>query len=156
IQLKLLTSLADNPAGNPTRAAVDSATLASVLATMSTSAATAYKRIRDANLQLRALDRSIAKLKADLAKVATQSKQTTEVQAALEAKAATSTNVTVSYTVEDAGWNWIYEARLDTNKKRISLERQGEVHQGSGEDWNNTELTLTTAQPESDVTTPII
>jgi uncharacterized protein (TIGR02231 family) len=58
--------------------------------------------------------------------------------------------------VEDAGWVWIYEARLDTNKKRISLERQGEVHQGSGEDWNNAELTLTTSRPESNAATPVI
>jgi uncharacterized protein (TIGR02231 family) len=89
-------------------------------------------------------------------KIATQSKQSTEVRAALEATAATNSKVTVSYGVEDAGWEWIYEARLDTNQKRITLERQGEVQQGSGEDWKNVELTLTTAQPSDNVATPLL
>jgi uncharacterized protein (TIGR02231 family) len=156
VQLKLLESLADNPSGSPTKAAVDSASLGTVLATMSTSATAAHKRVRDANLQLRAVDRQIEKLKADLGKIATRSSQSTEVHAALEASAATPSVVTVSYAVGDAGWDWIYEARLDTNNKRISLERQAEVHQGSGEDWNNAELHLTTAQPSSDVATPML
>lgn len=156
VQLKLLTSLADNPAGSPTRATVDGANLAAVLTTMSTSAAAAYKRVRVANLQLRALDREIEKLKADLGKVATRSRQSTEVRAAFEATAAAPSTVTVSYLVGEAGWEWIYEARLDTTKSRISLERQGEVHQGSGEDWNDAELTLTTAQPSTDAATPLL
>jgi uncharacterized protein (TIGR02231 family) len=38
----------------------------------------------------------------------------------------------------------------------MSLERQGQVKQGSGEDWKNVEITLTTAQPEEDVATPVV
>src|ERR1022692_2586072 len=81
-QLKLLDSLAANPAGSPTKPSVDGANLTAVLATMATSASGARKRIREANLLLRTLDRELDKLKADLAKVATQSKQSTEVRAA--------------------------------------------------------------------------
>jgi len=155
-QLKLLDSLAANPAGSATKPAVDTANLGALLATMATSATAAHKRVRDANLQLRALDRTLDKLKADLSKVATMSKQSTEVRASLEASAAVAAGVAVSYTVGDAGWEWIYQARLDTGKKQVSLDRQGSVHQGSGEDWKNIELTLTTALPASDVATPII
>jgi uncharacterized protein (TIGR02231 family) len=154
--LKLLDSLAANPAGSPTKPSVDSANLNQVLATMATSANGARKRVRDANLQLRILDRELDKLKADLAKVATHSKQSTEVRVAVEASAAVSANVTISYTVADAGWDWIYQARLDTVKKRISLDRQGSVHQGSGEDWKTVALTLTTALPADDVATPVL
>jgi uncharacterized protein (TIGR02231 family) len=155
-QLKLLDSLAASPAGSPTKPSVDSANLTQVLATMATSANSARKRVRDANLQLRILDRELDKLKADLAKVATHSKQSTEVRVAVEASAAVSANVTISYTVADAGWDWIYQARLDTVKKRISLDRQGSAHQGSGEDWKSVALTLTTALPTDDVATPVL
>jgi uncharacterized protein (TIGR02231 family) len=155
-QLKLLDSLAANPVGSGTRAAVDGASLATVLTTMATSATAARKRVRDAHLKLRSLDRDLEKMKADLAKVATQSKQSTEVRASVEAAEAVTANIAVSYTIESAGWDWIYQARLDTAKRRIALDRQGSVHQGSGEDWKNVVLTLTTALPADDVATPQI
>lgn len=155
-QLKLLDSLAANPAGSATKPSVDTANLGALLATMATSANAAHKHVRDANLQLRTLDRELDKLKADLSKIATTSKQSTEVRASLDASAAVTANATVSYTVADAGWDWIYQARLDTGKKRVSLERQGSVRQGSGEDWKNVELTLTTALPAADVATPVV
>ena len=156
VQLKLLESLAENPSGSPTKATVDGANLSAVLATMSSTAATARKRVREATLQLRTLDREVEKLKADLSKVATQSKKSTEVHVALEANAASTSKVTVTYAISDASWHWIYDARLDTTKKHLSLERQGQVEQGSGEDWRDVELTLTTAQPSDDVATPVI
>jgi uncharacterized protein (TIGR02231 family) len=155
-QLKLMDSLAANPVGSGTRAAVDGASLATVLTTMATSATAARKRVRDAHLKLRSLDRDLEKMKADLAKVATQSKQSTEVRASVEAAEAVTANIAVSYTIESAGWDWIYQARLDTAKRRIALDRQGSVHQGSGEDWKNVVLTLTTALPADDVATPQI
>src|SRR5450631_4284109 len=156
LQLKLLDSLAASPAGSPTKATVDSANLSAVLATMATNSASDRKRVRDSNVQMRELDREIEKLKSDLAKVATQSKQSTDVHAALEAKAASVATVTVTYKITNATWQWIYAARLDTTKKRITLERQGQVQQGSGEDWKNVELTLTTALPSDDVSTPLV
>jgi uncharacterized protein (TIGR02231 family) len=153
-QLKLLDSLASNPAGSPTKATVDAANLGAVLATMSASESAARKRIREANLQLRAVERQLVKLKADLAKVATASKQSTEVRASILAASAVTAGVSVSYKISNAGWDWIYQARLDTAKKHLVLDRQGSVTQGSGEDWNNVELTLTTATPSNDLGTP--
>lgn len=156
LQLKLLESLATNPAGSPTRATVDAANLGTVLTTMSTSSGAARRRVRESAQQLRTLDRTLEKLKADLAKVATQSKQSTQVRTSVEAAAPTTSIVSVSYTIADAGWEWIYEARLDTKQKRITLERQGQVQQGSGEDWKDVEVTLTTAIPSDDVATPVV
>lgn len=155
-QLKLLDSLASNPAGSPTKASVDGANLGAVLGTMSASSSAAHRRVREASLQLRAVDRDIEKLKADLAKVATQSKQSTEIRTSIEASSASTSKVSVTYMVGNAGWTWIYEARLDSQTKRMSLERQGQLEQGSGEDWKNVEVVLTTAQPERDLATPVV
>lgn len=155
-QLKLLDSLASNPAGGPNKAVVDTVNLTAVLATMATGESAARKRVRDANLQLRALARQLEQLNADLAKVATKSKQSTEVRAAVLASAPVTANVAVSYNVTEAGWEWIYQARLDTARHHLVLERQGRVSQGTGEDWKNVELTLTTAVPAADLNTPVI
>ena len=152
-QLKMLDSLAANPAGSPNKAVVDSSNLASVLGAMGTGDSGARKRVRDANLQLRTLDRQMEQLKADLAKVGTKSKQSTEVRAAVLASTPVTTEVAVSYKVGEAGWEWI-QARLDTAKKHLVLDRQGSVTQATGEDWKDVELTLTTASPSGDLGTP--
>lgn len=155
-QLKLLDSLAANPAGNASKAGVDAAGLAAVLGAMGAGESTARKRVRDANVQLRILARQQQQLQADLAKVATRSKQSTEVRATIEAGAALTADAAVSYTVSEAGWEWIYQAKLDTTGKHLVLDRQGSVTQGTGEDWKNVELTLTTAMPAQDLSTPVL
>jgi uncharacterized protein (TIGR02231 family) len=121
---------------------------------MSSNSAAARARIRAARLSQRELDKDIAKLDADLKKIATARKATCEVRAALHASAAVNVPLTLEYTIEDAGWHWVYEARLDTAAKRVTLARQASVAQNSGEDWADATLTLTTAQPQEDVATP--
>jgi uncharacterized protein (TIGR02231 family) len=153
-QLKLLDSLAAAPGGGSERPAVDAANLGAVLTTMSSSSATARARIRAARLSQRELDKDIAKLDADLKKIATARKATCEVRAVLHASAAVNVPLTVEYTIQDAGWHWVYEARLDTAAKRVTLARQASVAQNSGEDWSDATLTLTTARPAADVATP--
>ncbi len=155
-QLALLNSLAANPAGGPNKGGVDAVNLATVLGSMATGESAARKRIREANLQLRVLDRQLEQFKADLAKIATTSKQSTEVRATVIANAPVTTGVAMSYKIASARWDWIYQARLDTGKKHLVVERQGSVTQGSGEDWKNVELTLTTSMPAEDLDTPVI
>ncbi len=155
-QLKLLDSLATNPVGSASKAPIDVTNLTAVLGTIATGATTARAKIREAHLRQRALNREIDTINADLAKVATERKQSTEIRISLDAKTATTAPVSLTYAVEDAGWNWVYQARLDTIKKKVTLERQGEVRQGSGEDWKDVHLTLTTSEPSADVTTPNI
>jgi len=153
-QLKLLDSLASAPSGGNDKPAVDGANLGAVLTTMSNSAAMARSRIRAAKLSQRELDKEIAKVDADLRKIATARKATYEVRATLQAAAAVNAPLTLEYAIKDAGWHWVYEARLDTAAKRVTLARQASVAQNTGEDWSNAALTLTTAQPSEDVATP--
>jgi uncharacterized protein (TIGR02231 family) len=153
-QLKILDSLASVPTGSAARPAVDATNLSTVLTAVGTSGASARARIRDATVRQRALDAQIAAVEADIKKIATQRKDSYELHAVLEASAAVSTTITVSYRIEDAGWHFLYDARLDTSSKHVALTRQASVEQGSGEDWDNIALTLTTAQPDSKVSTP--
>jgi len=153
-QLKLLDSLATAPAGGNTKAAVDATNLSAVLNTMSTSAAAAREKVRTARIRQRDLDKEIEKTNADLQKIATARKQSYEVRASIEAAAAATPVVAIEYSTDDAGWRWVYEARLDTVSKRVTIGRQASVEQSSGETWQNAALTLTTARPAEDAMTP--
>jgi uncharacterized protein (TIGR02231 family) len=48
------------------------------------------------------------------------------------------------YPVQDAHWGLAYRAALDTAASTVLLERQAEITQGSGEDWTDVVVTLST------------
>lgn len=153
-QLKLLDSIASAPAGSDSKAGIDAVGLQATMAAMSASASAARAKIRAANIAMRGLDDQLNATKAELDKVATSRKSTSEVRATVEASAAVTVPVVVIYRVKDAGWQWLYEARLDTQAKRVSISRQASLRQGSGEDWQNAEVAVTTAKPRQDAGTP--
>ncbi|MBN1869463.1 MAG: mucoidy inhibitor MuiA family protein [Candidatus Omnitrophica bacterium] len=53
----------------------------------------------------------------------------------------------VSYLVRGANWRSVYDARADLNKAEVELTSFGMIKQTTGEDWENVQLTLSTAQP---------
>ena len=52
-----------------------------------------------------------------------------------------------SYLVSQASWQPLYDARVDADKKKMNLTYYGMVKQSTGENWDNVQLTLSTAQP---------
>jgi uncharacterized protein (TIGR02231 family) len=155
-QLQLLEAMAQSPGAKSERPAVDGASLANVLATVGTGSTNARTAIRDAKLKLRDLDNQLTATQQELAKVQTANKATTEVRATIGVAAAVTAPVSVEYQIDDAGWDWSYEARLDSRTQKVSLFKQALVQQGSGEAWNNVELSVTTSRPTHDAATPSI
>jgi uncharacterized protein (TIGR02231 family) len=153
-QLKLIDSLASLPTDRNGKSIVDSVSIPATLASMGSGSEAARAKIRAANIAIRDLDDEVTQLKAELAKIATARKATTEVRATIEAKTDITLPVTLEYRVADAGWEWLYEARLDTQSKRMGLFRQASIRQGSGEDWTNAEVSVTTAKPRQNAGTP--
>jgi uncharacterized protein (TIGR02231 family) len=154
-QLKLLESVVAKPTGDGDNAArIDGASLNSLLGSVGTSDAAARTKIRNARLQLRDLDEQREVLKAELAKVATSRKSTTELRATVHADGDARVPVELEYQMAGAGWEWQYEARLDSQTKKVSLARQSDVRQGTGEDWKNIELTVSTSRPSMNTVTP--
>lgn len=153
-QLKLIDSLASLPGDRNGKPVGDGTSIQGTLALISTGSEAARAKIRAANIAIRNLDDEIAQVKAELAKIATARKTTTEVRATIEASAEVTVPVSLEYRVVDAGWSWLYEARLDTQTKRMSLFRQASIRQGSGEDWANAEVSVTTARPRQNAGTP--
>ncbi|MFL6578741.1 MAG: mucoidy inhibitor MuiA family protein [Povalibacter sp.] len=155
-QLQLLEAMAQSPGAKSERPPVDGGSLTNVLATMGTGSANARAAIRDSRLKLRDIDNQIAATQEELAKVQTASKATTQVAATISVAAAVTAPVAIEYQVDDAGWDWSYEARLDTRTQKVSLFKQALVQQGSGETWSNVAMSVTTSRPTHDAATPAI
>lgn len=155
-QLKLIDAIASAPVDRDAKLVIDGASLSTTLSTISSGAAAARAKIRAAKVAIRDLDEQIEAIKAELGKVSTERKNSTEVRAVIEANTAVTVPISLEYRVTDAGWEWLYEARLDTQSKKMSLGRQAAIRQGSGEDWRDVEVTVTTAKPRINAGTPAI
>jgi len=65
------------------------------------------------------------------------------------------TELRLSYRLtQQAGWEPVYRAYLDTTTGQVRLERHAQVAQSSGEDWTGVKLRLSTAQPRQTSGTP--
>ncbi|MDQ8726815.1 mucoidy inhibitor MuiA family protein [Bradyrhizobium sp. LHD-71] len=73
-----------------------------------------------------------------------------EVRIELAAQTAAPATLRVSYSVRDARWRPLYDARLDTGgkdrKPSLELVRRAEIVQRSGEDWANVALAVSTVR----------
>ena len=55
--------------------------------------------------------------------------------------------LTITSYAGNAGWQPSYDLRLDGANNTLDMERFVSVHQATGEDWSNVDLTLSTARP---------
>lgn len=55
-------------------------------------------------------------------------------------------DIDASYSVGGASWSAVYDARTDFEKSEIELVSYGIVRQSTGEDWDEVDMTLSTAQ----------
>jgi uncharacterized protein (TIGR02231 family) len=74
-------------------------------------------------------------------------RNTSEVVVSLSAEAATNVELVVNYVVANAGWMPVYDLRAINTKSPIQLRYKANVFQSTGEEWNNVNLTLSTANP---------
>jgi uncharacterized protein (TIGR02231 family) len=109
--------------------------------------ATTEAAIRDAKRKQRDIDREIARLEQDRnAKPPAR----LEVRIDLASAAATKATLRVTYSVRNARWTPLYDARLDTGardrKPALELVRRAEITQSTGEDWSNVMLAVSTVR----------
>ena len=118
-----------------------------VFAAVADEVATAEAAIRDAQRKQRDLDRDIARLEQDRdAKPPSK----LEVRIDLASAAATKATLRVTYSVRNARWTPLYDARLDTGAKdrkpALELVRRAEITQSTGEDWSNVTVGVSTVR----------
>ncbi len=67
-----------------------------------------------------------------------------------------SLKLSVSYLIHGASWKPVYDARILAEKKMLELTYFAIVEQNTGENWDNTKLTLSTAKPHSTPEIPLL
>lgn len=99
------------------------------------------------DIKLRALDKEIMQVQGEIGQLYTGQTITWQVSVPVETDAATKLTLDLSYQVENATWQPLYDARLETADAKLDFVQYGAVRQQTGEDWSNVALTLSTAQP---------
>jgi hypothetical protein len=66
----------------------------------------------------------------------------------VEASAAGKLELKLVYQVSNVSWKPSYDVQLSSDKGAVEIVQYANVAQGSGEDWDNVALTLSTSQPQ--------
>jgi len=94
----------------------------------------------------RALELEINRTKQELSGLS-QEKASRKVAINVEAQAAADLKVTLHYTVPNASWEPIYDARVNSTDGTVLLAYNAYVRQNTGEEWDGVKLSVSTARP---------
>ncbi|MBW4445552.1 MAG: mucoidy inhibitor MuiA family protein [Spirirestis rafaelensis WJT71-NPBG6] len=98
--------------------------------------------------QQQELDKQLQVLYASLQKIQTpHPKESVSLVVAVEPAGAGEFELEVSYLVNNASWNPLYDLRVSNASNTVHLGYLGEIAQNTGEDWINVDITLSTAKP---------
>lgn len=105
-----------------------------------------FKELADEQEKLNAFYNDLQQLRAPA------SHRTRRIEVVVEADEAIRTSVAIDYVVYEAWWSAAYDVR--TQDGEIELTYYGTVTQGTGEDWKDVRLTLSTARPSESAQIP--
>ncbi|HKU99434.1 MAG TPA: mucoidy inhibitor MuiA family protein [Vineibacter sp.] len=115
-----------------------------------TALAKANEDLRLLTVELRGLDEEIAALERARPQPRSPGAPRLDVTIALDAPAALTASMTVTYRVTGAQWRPLYDARLDTGgkdrKPSLELVRRAEILQRTGEPWTDVVLLVSTVR----------
>jgi len=83
-------------------------------------------------------------------------KERKSIEIEVEISRGGSLQVEASYIVPQVSWTPVYDLRFSSDKNEAGLTYQALVRQETGEDWENTALTLSTARPMMENTLPAL
>lgn len=109
--------------------------------------AATLKQVQDVQIERRDLQEEINKVQDAFNRFNTGTARRTAAALTAEAGRALKARLTLSYQVRGAYWRPVYDARLDTGARKLTLVQKGEINQATGEDWTGVRLVLSTAQP---------
>jgi uncharacterized protein (TIGR02231 family) len=112
---------------------------------------------RETAVARRELARRVEAARAELEKLSAKRGETTKrVAVELAADKSGSVALAVSYTVHNAGWQPIWDARLAAEEAKVELAFHGSVWQRTGEDWKDVKLAVSTAAPARGLFVPVL
>ncbi len=68
----------------------------------------------------------------------------------------TSSNITITYIVPNAGWSPTYDIWADDVHSPVKFYYKANIYQNSGVQWNNVRLTLSTGNPQEGMEAPVL
>jgi uncharacterized protein (TIGR02231 family) len=142
-----LASLSKPSESDKPRPAVDPKAIPATLDAIRKGGADAYKTILQVAVKKRELDKRIAALERDLARLRTGARDVRSLW--ISYAAAKGGELRAAYVVTNAGWKPLYRAALDSSASKMDLERQAAVMQRTGEDWRGVTLRLSTGAPRA-------
>ena len=145
-----LASLRARPGAEGDKAhpiAVDPKAIPAVIEALRRGGGEAYGQIQRIEIKKRAIDKQVAVLQRDLARLRTGTRDARTLVISYAASRAG--EVRATYQVTNAGWKPVYRAALDSSTSRVELERQATIMQRTGEDWRGVVLRLSTGQPRA-------
>lgn len=98
--------------------------------------------------------REIELIKAQLAKLQPERRSESVIEINLVTAQPGKVVLDVSYQVRGAKWHPSYNLHVDDSSGEVVLENFAVISQSTGEDWNNVELTLSTARPQVSLVRP--
>jgi uncharacterized protein (TIGR02231 family) len=105
--------------------------------------------------KLRTVHRALAEVRGQEARmVAAGERIDRRVEVRLDCAAGNQARVELSYMVGGASWWPAYEARAEEQARAVELATYATVRQGTGEDWKQARLVLSTAVPGENATPP--
>lgn len=113
------------------------------------------KEILNKNRNITAINESIAEKNKKINQIQNQGgSYSSTVYVELQCDASVSADLILSYYTELASWKPAYDFRVEDINHPISIIYKAEVYQTSGEDWNNTQLTLSSGNPNTNKQKP--
>ena len=126
---------------------IDARSIPALLDAIRRGGAESYGTIQKMDVRKRELDKRIAVLSAELARIRNGAREERTVTITYTAQ--NPGELRAAYQVANAGWKPQYRAALDSSTSRVELERQAAVVQRTGEDWRGVKLRLSTGQPRA-------
>ena len=83
-------------------------------------------------------------------------RNTSEILVNISSKTATTAKLQLSYHVHNAGWIPFYDIRSNSLGSNVELNYKANVHQTTGYDWNNVDITLSTGNPSVNNNKPTV
>ncbi len=152
--LTLVQSMTSGGDKGQIRPNIDPSSLTNLFQQLSEHDSSARQAIREAEKSLRELDSFLEQKQHEKNKNREKAAVETRVSVNVRAEADYQGLIALSYPEENAQWEWLYEARLDTKTKELLLFRQVQVSQQTGDSWENVNLTVTTAAATENAQTP--
>ncbi len=117
--------------------------------TLDSATAEVQEKIRQSEIALKDKETILDKLNRELQQVATNQKASKSARLQIESNTKAELTLNLTYQINGARWEPIYDADLNTETGNITLKTLAQISQRTGEDWADVDVTLSTLRPSA-------